>query len=157
MKLLLSGFLALFLIAFGVVILIGIIRTWRVQANPLQQEFLKGKLPGELDGLYKGYVSGLETTWQGKKFNSAESAGINLFNDADVIHEKYPFRTYSGRGAQDSIEVLKIDYNLNENPLWLRFIVDELVETSPNKYLGKLNVRLIPGVAFSLGFFNLEK
>ncbi len=157
MKLSSLGLPALLVIIPAVVVLAGITRTWKVQNSPLQQEFVEGKLPTNLDGLYKGSVSGLTTTWQGKKFNSSESAGINLFEDADGINEKYPFKTYSGKGLQDNIEVLKIDYNLGENPIWLRFIVDELVETSPNKYLGKLNVKLIPGVPFSLGFFKLEK
>ncbi len=157
MKLSRLGLPALFVIVPGLAVLAGMVRTWKVQASPLQEEFVNGKLPAKLDGVYKGSVAGINTTWRGKKFNSSESTGINIFEDADGINEKYPFKTYSGKGLQDEIQALKIDYNLAENPLWLRCIVDELVETSPNKYLGKLNVKLVPGVPFCLGFFKLEK
>lgn len=157
MKFIILGFLALFLICLGIGILFGLWRTWKVQSSPLQKDFIKGSLPFGLDGLYKGSVSGLKTTWQGKKFEASSSAGINLFKSDSGVTERYPFKTYSGKGLQDNIQVLKIDYNLKENPLWLRFIVDELVQTAPNKYLGKLQVKLLPKVSFSLGFFNLEK
>jgi hypothetical protein len=35
--------------------------------------------------------------------------------------------------------------------------VDELVETSPEKYLGKLHIQIFPGLSFALGYFSLER
>ena len=156
MKLLSLSFVALAFILLGVILLLGIMRTWRVQSNQIQQEFLKGNVPTNLNGLYKGTVN-IKTTWQGKKFNSSKSTGINIFKDANDVRERYPFKTYVGKALQDDIQVLKIDYNLPENPLWLRFVVDELVQTKPGKYLGKLNVKFPPGISFGLGYFTLEK
>lgn len=156
MKLVALTIFALLLINLGIILLLGVFRTWKVQSNPLAQEFLKGKVPTNLNGLYKGTVN-IKTTWQGKKFTSSTKTGTNMFKNADGAHERYSFKTYAGKGLQDDILVLKIDYNLPENPLWLRFIVDELVQTAPRKYLGKLNVKLTPGLSFALGYFSLEK
>lgn len=120
--------------------------------NPSQQAFLKGKKPGELSGFYKGTAS-VKTTWKGKEFDSSTHMGINVLRDT----KKYPFKTYTGIGLQDNIEVLKIDYNIKDNPFWVRLILDELVETAPNKYLGKAMIRIIPGFPFTVLFFNLSK
>ncbi len=118
------------------------------------QEFANGKVPSPLpNGFYKGSVS-FKTSWQGKKFNAKNSTGINLIND----QEKYPFKTYIGKGIADrNLDVLKIDYNIPQNPWYLRFILDEIVETSPGHYLGKVHIKLFPSLGLTLGFFRLEK
>ncbi|TSC66197.1 MAG: hypothetical protein CEO21_242, partial [Microgenomates group bacterium Gr01-1014_80] len=82
--------------------------------------------------------------------------GINIFKDTDGNQERYPFKTYTGKGLQDNKEVLKIDYSANKDPWWLRFILDEIVETAPGKYLGKVHIQVLPGTGFSLGYFKLE-
>lgn len=147
--------IGIFLTIIGLLILIGEVRTFYIQQSPQNQEFVKGTLPKNLSGLYKGSVN-LKTTWQGKKFSSTNS-GINIFKDEKGTTENFPFKTYSGQGLQDNIQVLKIDYSINKSPWWLRFILDELVETSPGKYLGKVHITLIPGLPFTVGFFKLEK
>ena len=98
------------------------------------------------NGFYKGSV-GFKTSWEGKKFNAENSSGINLFDG----QEKYPFKTYEEK------DVLKIDYNLPENPFWVRLILDEIVEISKDKYLGTIKLRLIPGFPVTIGHFRLEK
>lgn len=120
--------------------------------NPSQQEFLKGTKPGELSGFYKGTAS-VKTTWKGKEFDSNSKTGINILGDT----KKYPFKIYTGKGLQDNVDVLKIDYNIKENPFWVRLILDELVEIAPNKYLGKAMIRVIPGFPFTVLFFSLSK
>lgn len=157
MKLLFLGLIALIFILLGVTILLGIWRTLKVQNSPFQQEFLRGKVSPGFNGFYKGTVTSIKTNWQGKKFIASKSAGINIFKDQDGEHEKYPFKTYTGKGLQDSINVLKIDYSNNKDPWWLRFILDELVEASPGKYLGKVHIQIFPGLGFTLGYFRLEK
>ena len=135
-------------------LLLGLLRTWQVQNSSYQKLFLSGKIPDPLpNNLYKGSVN-FKTTWQGKKFDATNSAGINIIDN----NEKYPFKTYTGKGLQDkNLDVFKIDYNIKENPLWLRFILDEIVEIEKNKFLGKVHINLIPGLPFSLGYFRLEK
>ncbi len=121
----------------------------------MKKDFPKGTFPSPLpDGFYKGTVQNLNTNWKGKIFDATNSSGINIFGDKKV----YLFKTYKGKGLQDkNLDVLKIDYNLKENPFWLRFILDEIVQIAPGKYLGKVLLNLIPGLPFSLGYFWLER
>ncbi len=121
----------------------------------MKKNFLKGTYPSPLpNGFYKGTVQNLNTNWKGKIFDASSSAGVNLFGDKKV----YPFKTYKGKGLQDkNLDVLKIDYNIPKNPFWLRFILDEIVQIDTDKYLGKVHLRLIPGLPFSLGYFRLER
>ena len=70
--------------------------------------------------------------------------------------ERQPFKTYYGNGLRDkNLNVLVLDYDIPENPFWLRYIRDEIVQVAPNQYLGKLHLRVI-GFAFTLGYFELE-
>lgn len=158
MKLILIALLCVFLILVLIAILLALLRTIQIQNSHQQKEFLKGSIPKELpDGLYRGKV-GIKTTWQGKRFDASGSAGINVFKKDNKITESYPFKTSVGFGAQDKkLKVIKIDYSQNQSPWWLKYILDEVVEISPGKYLGKLHITAIPGIPFSLGFFRLEK
>ena len=132
---------------------LGLFRTWQIQNSLNQKLFLNGKNPDKPNGLYKGSVN-FKTSWEGKKFDASSSAGINIIGGK----EKYPFKTYTGKGIRDkNLDVLKIDYNIPQNPLWLRFILDEIVEVDKDKYLGKVHLNLIPGLPLSLGYFRLEK
>jgi hypothetical protein len=141
----------------SIIFLFATFRTIKTQTSPIQKVFLNGSVPKELpSGLFKGQVPGREFSWQGKKFNS-NGRGINLFKNGEDIKENYPFKFYKAQGLQDKKQVIRIDYNLSENPLWLRFIVDEIVEVKKDKYLGKLHVKLFPGLVASLGYFELEK
>lgn len=149
--------LTIFSIALSVILSMGTIRTIQVQTAPGQKVFLSGKIPAKPDGTYKGSVRNLKTNWIGKSFHAKDSTGINNFKEGKNTIEKYPFKTYIGRGIQDTHkDVLKIDYNVSGNPWWLRCILDEVVETEPNNLLGKLHIRILPGVAFTLGYFNLS-
>lgn len=127
---------------------------YRVQHSLYQKVFLSGIFPSPLpEGFYKGSVQALNTSWKGKVFDASHSAGINLFGDKKV----YPFKTYKGKGLQDTnLDVLKINYNIPENPFWIRLILDEIVEIEPGKYLGKVHLNLIPHLPLSLGYFKLE-
>ncbi len=120
-----------------------------------QKLFLSGKVPDpNPNGFYKGSLDGPKTFWQGKKFDAASSTGINLIGSKEV----YPFKTYVAKGLKDkNLDVLKIDYNIPENPFWIRLILDEIVQISPNNYLGKVHLKIIPGLPFTLGYFRLEK
>jgi hypothetical protein len=147
-------------IIIATILVIGTYRTYQIQTQPEQKIFFSGKIPTKApDGIYKGSVKNFKTNWIGKSFNAKESTGINNFKqDETIVLKKYPFKTYIGQGIQDTNkDVLKIDYNIDSNPFWLRLILDEVVETTPNNFLGKVHIRLFPGVAFSLGYFRLEK
>ena len=110
--------------------------------DPAPDGFLRGVLPKN-------------TNWLGKKFDALNNMGINVFLENGKKKNKYKFKTYKGKSFSDSnLDVLKIDYNVSSNPLYLRFLVDELVETKRGEYSGKLYFR-IGGV--KLGSFKLKK
>ena len=162
--------LALFLIkAFFAVLLVGFLvlclHSWSIKKDPRNTIFLKGSVPNpKLDGVYRGIFLGYSSSWKGKKLNAIDSTGINMFAghksapDSNDQVEKYPFKTYIGKGLVDkNLDVLKIDYNLLGNPFWLKWIVDEVVQIAPNEYLGKMHLNIIPGFPFSLLYFQLSK
>jgi hypothetical protein len=137
----------------------GLVRTSNVKDDPRHKVFLSGSVPEAPEGLYRGSIKGREVPWKGKKFKPTDQTGINLFqNKEGTLEDRYPFRTYVGKGVKDKkLEVFKIDYNIKGNPLWLRRILDEVVEVEPGKLLGKVHVRWIFGITFTAGFFELEK
>lgn len=148
-------------IILGIVLLVvllgmlyGTFVTWRVEHASQQAEFRAGTLPIELpDGAYDGTSPDLERrSWHGKSFDRAKSSGLNRIGN----EEKYPFVMSFGSGLRDPIKVIAIDYNLPENPWWLRLVTDEIVQTSPNQFLGKVHVRIL-GLTFSIGYFELQK
>jgi hypothetical protein len=138
----------------------GFFMTFYTERSPEQVIFKAGKLPAPSpDGFYKGSFRNYTLSWQGKKFDKTDSTGINVFLDENgTRYERYSFNTSIGYGARDKgINLLKIDYNNNGNPFWLKPVLDELVQVSDDSYLGKIQFRIIPGFPFTLGFFTLNK
>jgi len=151
----------LFKLVIGIAIFVlgaGFLQTWYVENSDNGKLFASSSAPNtKLDGFYKGSVNlPVKVTWLGKKFNSASSTGINVFDDGNPQPaERYPFTTSIGLHGEKT--ALYIDYDRPENPFWIRLILDQLVEPLPGQYMGKLTVRIIPGYPYSLGFFRLQK
>ena len=109
--------------------------------------------------------------WRGKRFEAANNRGDNVFSpdarlwlklrwptyggfidDPAPIYgvrnalRAFAFRTGIGPGVQTEdagMSVLKIDYDLPDNPAAIRLVVDELVELSQGFYLGKAQYHAI--------------
>ena len=100
--------------------------------------------------------------WCGKTFDASHEGGENIFTqdsyplarifnpfyrgfiaDQPGTYRGFTFRTYTASGLMDpDCTVLKIDYDLKENPaLTVRRVLDELVQIDDNLYLGKAHVR----------------
>lgn len=146
------------LISLTIIILVGIVLifvalfiwSYLQEKKPANTTFHEGAYPAEpLSGDYKGTFS-RDTSWQGKRFND-DGTGINNFEDG----QRYKFVTSQTKSLGGDQEVMRIDYNQGENPWWLRFIVDELVEVEQTKYQGKVYLRIGP-VHFTLAYFELE-
>lgn len=149
--------IALCIVIFLVTLVMGS-RHWMTQHSDQQTIFLTGTVPDELpDGLYNGEVS-IQTQWQGKRFDGKTGTGVNLFRDGiNAVKEDYNFVMDVGpSGIDQDFQVIKIDYDLPENPWWLRLVVDEIVEVEPGLYLGKIHVKVLPGVRVAVGFFELR-
>lgn len=107
-------------------------------------------------------LANLWMPWRGKTFDASHQRGDNiltkdsyflarLFNplyrgfvaDSPETYRGFAFHTYAAPGVFDPDRtVLKIDYNLKENPaLTVRRVLDELVQLDDSLYLGKAHVR----------------
>jgi hypothetical protein len=164
-------------------------RSWAIEN--LNEMFRAGQVPDPLpDGMLPGRlltmsvsspsdafvrrIAGLYMPWLGKKFDAAESEGINVLRPsaktpmkifwpsyepnvfADRI-EAFPFKNRIDAGAVDpDVKVYKIDYDFDANPAFIiRRILDELVQVDDGLYLGKILLRWRSSWR-PIGFFSLE-
>lgn len=153
--------LYIFGIIIGIGLFIGFIMTWIVQNSMHQEIFLQGRIPDPvLNGYYEGTSSNYIGSWRGKLFNADTSSGINHFGSSLGIgdEDRNTFDTYIGHGLHDkSLRVLKLEYDIAQNPIWMRLLMDEVVQIEDNKYLGKVSLRIIPGFPFAISYFRLQK
>lgn len=151
MRVVIGIIFSLFLTILGITFLVLFIRTYQMQHNDSSRIFASGIVPEKLlDGYYKGRFR--DTPWLGKKFDAKNGKGINVFEK----EEAFTFKLSKGKGVADpELEVIKIDYSVNEKPWWLRFILDEAVEIKPGHLLGKIHLTIIPGFPFTIGYFEL--
>jgi hypothetical protein len=143
----------------AIILVFLVVLTTLTQHSSYQKQFAAGTVPNPTpDGFLKGLTDFYQAGWQGKKVDAATANGINVFSDGNGVVEKFPFKTYVGKGLQDkNLDVFKIDYAGTASPWYARPILDEIVEIAPGKYLGKISYRLIPGYPFALWYFKLEK
>lgn len=168
-------------IAIVVIIILGSLITFIVERSPYQPQFVGGRAPDPTpDGFHPGEAHVLfdkKTPWLGKQFDRQASVGFNIFTPlgarilkiASPLYQKfsvneegntraYYFKTYIGKGKKDvNTDVFKLDYDMPENPFWIRAILDEVVEIAPREYLGKIHVKILPGFYVSIGYFGLRE
>lgn len=116
--------------------------------------------------------------WRGKTFDASQNRGENIFtkdsyllarllnplyrgfvDDGPGTYRGFAFRTYKAPGLFDvDRTVLKIDYNLKENPvLTVRRVLDELVKLDDGLYLGKAHVHWWWGAWQTVAYFSLRE
>ncbi len=158
-----------------------ILVTFLVGKSRRQGEFLLGTLPSEAPAaFYRGsaYLLGSgPVPWLGKSFEAENSKGFNIFTpkaaailklmtpfyrnfrvNAEGNTDAYYFDTRTGPGFRDKrIQTFKLDYHSPENPFLIRIILDEIVETAPQEFLGKVHLKVFPGYYATIGFFGLHK
>lgn len=169
-----------FLVFVGVVGIIAAAVSSRMQKATFQDSFARGQVPQpKLNDFYPGIshiLFGLPVPWMGKRFTLTPEGGTNLFSrfggaaarlltprykhfvhGSDATVSGYTFKTATGVGLRDPhVQVLKLDYNLPENPGLIRIIYDELVQVDPGRYLGKVYIQALPGWFLFVGFFELK-
>ena len=158
MRMLLLTIVIVLLALFSLVFSYGCFRTWKTTRMSEYKEFVLGTLPAAMPiGLYHGTAEELgEVSWKGKKF-LGEGKGINLFEHDGGVEEKFTFTIDRARSIRGEHDVLRIDYNQPANPLWLRFIVDEMVSAGDDKFLGAVYIIAVPGFPFRMGYFRLMR
>jgi hypothetical protein len=78
--------------------------------------------------------------WRGKSFAPRDTAygeGINrIFSDVRPLRW-FRFETFVGRSRAGDFDAVQLDYDLPENPFFIRAIKDEIREIAPGLYLGQ--------------------
>ena len=150
--------------ARGLASLNDLFRSGRLPEPPPEGRY-RGKLvtldiaPG-LTQLFR-WIARLWMPWRGKIFDPSRQRGDNVFtknsyllarlfnplyrgfqDDTSTTYRAFAFHTYAAPGLFDADRtVLKIDYNLKENPaLTVRRVLDELVQVDDQLYLGKAHI-----------------
>jgi hypothetical protein len=168
------AFLAVWLAFWSLVTLL-------VGTSRRQKEFAGGSVPQAApEGFYNGsayLLGGGPVPWLGKSFDSDNNLGFNIFTPqgASLLKILMPlyklfrkngegntdgffFKTRTGPALKDgALDVIKLDYDSGENPFLIRIILDEIVETAPQQYLGKVHLKVFPGLYSTIGFFGLHK
>lgn len=146
-----------------------------------QSEFVGGSVANAVpEGFYDGsaYLLGSgPVPWLGKSFESANCLGFNIFTpqggrllrimmplyklfrvNGEGNTDAFNFKTFTAPALKDgSLDVIKLDYDSKENPFIIRMILDEIVETAPREYLGKVHLKVFPGFYSTIGFFGLRQ
>jgi hypothetical protein len=122
-------------------------------------------------------LGGRPVPWLGKSFDASNEAGFNIFTpngarllkimtplyrlfrqNEDGSTDAYYFKTSTGPALRDTgIDTFKLDYDSPDNPFLIRIILDEIVETAPQEYLGKVHMKVFPGYYATIGYFGLRK
>ena len=123
-------------------------------------------------------ITGWWMPWQGKIFDATQARGANIFvrhslpwarlfwpcyrhfvHNRAQTYRAFTFRTWVGPGESDpDLQVLKIDYNLPENPRpTICRVLEELVQVAEGLYLGKAHVHWWWGRWQMLAYFTLRQ
>jgi hypothetical protein len=84
--------------------------------------------------------------WGGKSFTSTSATsgtGINRIHLPGLLGDQalFPFRTSVAPSDVDGAPTIVLDYDLPENPPWIRRVHDELREVGPGLFLGPAMVK----------------
>lgn len=158
----------------GLAALNALFRTGTLPAPPLEGRYCGEMIAIDL-ALFQ-WLANLWMPWRGKVFEFSRQRGDNIFtkdsyllargfnplyrgfrSDSSATYRAFSFRTYAGPGLFDRDRtVLKINYNLRENPpLTVRRVLDELVQLEDGVYLGKAHVRWWWGRWQTVAYFSL--
>jgi hypothetical protein len=128
--------------------------------HPLPDGFLDGRFVTTsvhpLADLALRRLADVWMPWRGKSFDRAGGRGINVWSAGGRV-EAFPFATRIAPAAVDpGLDVVQIDYDLDENPSLVRRVLDELVEVADGLYLGKTLLR-VGAAPRPVGYFCLDE
>ena len=107
-------------------------------------------LPGA--GLVRRFAASPAFVWDGKTFASTtdtRGAGVNRVSVPGALGRQrlFPFETRLGTSLVDGRPAFVLDYDLDDNPGWIRRIHDEIREVAPGLYLGPAMWKAAPARA----------
>ena len=112
---------------------------------------------GLLAGRLRRFAGSKSFLWAGKSFEASSDRsgrGINRINAPGVLGRQnlFPFETRFDASAVDGKDAIVLDYDLGENPPYIRKIHDEIREVAPGVYLGPAMWKRAAGPATVLWF-----
>jgi len=107
--------------------------------------------------LVRAFAASPSFVWDGKTFHAhsdGEGEGINRIRIAGALGRQnlFPFHTRFGASAVDGQPTLVLDYDLAQNPPWIRKVHDEIREVAPGLFLGPAMWKGSDGPAMVLWF-----
>ncbi|WP_394823347.1 hypothetical protein [Pendulispora albinea] len=125
---------------------------YRISRSPKSIRALDGEPKGRMlaarfvsrtpaGALLRGFAASSLFVWDGKSFASRsdeEGTGINRLQVPGALGRQklFPFHTRFGNSGIDGQRAFVLDYDLPENPIWIRKIHDEVREVSPGLFFG---------------------
>lgn len=102
---------------------------------------VRGVERSPLAGPVRAFAASRAFVWDGKTFTASsdrEGRGINRVQIPGALGRQslFPFLTRFGASAVDGGDTLVLDYDLPENPPWIRKIHDEVRLAAPGLFLG---------------------
>lgn len=129
-----------------------------VDGKPLGRMLAVRSLSGGiLGGWLRAFAGSRSFVWDGKTFTSIDDRrgrGINRVSLPGVLGKQslFPFETRVDASAVDGRRAIILDYDLPENPAYIRAIHDEIREVEPGLYLGPAMVKTGRGPVTVLWF-----
>jgi len=113
-------------------------------------------LPPAWSALARVWAGSDAFPWRGKSFSplgSGRGRGINrVFSERVRL---WNFDTFVGPSRAGDFDAVQLDYDLPENPFYIRPIKDEIREVRPQLYLGQAYLQLSSAAHLAL-YFALE-
>lgn len=114
-------------------------------------------LPAAIARPLRRWASSSRFPWRGKTFRPIDPArGRGKNRVVSDRFELYPFVTFIGKSNAGDFDALHLDYDLPENPFFIRPIRDEIRELSPGLWLGQAYLALSSGMRLVL-YFGLSR
>lgn len=95
-------------------------------------------LPSRLKPLIRRWAGSKRFVWRGKSFRPlAPTVGRGINRVVSDRVKWYPFLTHVGPSRAGDFDAVQLDYDLPENPFFIRAIKDEIRELRPGLFLGQ--------------------
>jgi hypothetical protein len=95
-------------------------------------------MKGVVAGAVRAFASSSGFPWRGKSFTPlADGRGEGINRVASDRIRLFRFETFVGPSRAGAFDAVQLDYDLPENPFFIRAIKDEIRELRPGLYLGQ--------------------
>lgn len=102
----------------------------RMLASPL--------IAGPIAAVIRSFASSRMFPWRGKTFRPHhEHAGHGINRVVSNAFEIYRFETFVGPSRAGDFDAVQLNYDLPENPFFIRAVKDEIREIAPGLWLGQ--------------------